>query len=338
MKDRIECPYGEGEAVLKKEPQTLLYRKEKFEVIAHFYVCENCGEEFTTNEVDHITLIQAHNQYRERHNIPFPEEIKAIRKKYGLSLLKMSEVLRLGENGYANYEKGEIPTPAIGTLIRTAAKPANFLDFLSSNQKVESDKTLIKAKIAAETFLSSPKKLSYQLLDLFNDYHDPNNFSGYAVMDTEKIENLLIYFIQKCNNEFNDRLKLMKLLFFTDFCHYKNFGRSVSGLSYHKQQIGPVPVCYDHFFSYFEYQHVIYPKWEKIDHGGAREIVKTHKHTIKDDAFDDYEKLTLEWITESYKDTSTWDMVEKSNKIELKTSDELNKGLIGFQENAFSMA
>ncbi len=68
MKEMMECPYGEGQAVLTKAPQKITFRKEEFNVIAHFYRCEECGEEFTTNETDEITLVQAYNQYNDEKN------------------------------------------------------------------------------------------------------------------------------------------------------------------------------------------------------------------------------------------------------------------------------
>ena len=74
--------------------------------------------------------MQAHNQYRERHSIPFIEDICAIRGNYELPANKMSEVLGLGVNGYSNYEKGEIPTPAIGNLINTISDPNVFIGLL----------------------------------------------------------------------------------------------------------------------------------------------------------------------------------------------------------------
>lgn len=339
MKDKIECPFGEGEAFLKKEPQKLTYRKEKFEVIAHFYVCEHCSEEFTTNEADQITLIQAHNQYREKNNIPFPEEIKAIREKYQLSAAKMSEVLRLGENGYANYEKGEIPTPAIGALIKAASKPDNFLDWLSTNNRADKDKNLMKAKQIAENLLYPKHKNPDFFALLGSNHEDPNNYTGYAVLNTLKIEHLLVHFIHSCNQDYNDRLKLMKLFFFTDFSHYKHFGRSVSGLCYHTQQVGPIPLCYDHFFMYFEQHCIITPKWERLADGGARETVNTlGGRDFSGEIFDENELTTIQLITDTFKNATTWDMVEKSNEIELKTSGQLKPHLIGFQENAFRMA
>jgi putative zinc finger/helix-turn-helix YgiT family protein len=335
MKEFMECPYGEGEAVLTKAPQIITYRKEEFKVIAHFYTCKECNEEFTTNETDHITLLQAHNQYREKHGIPFPEEIKAIREQYQLSAAKMSEALRLGENGYGNYEKGEMPTPAIGSLIKTATKPANFIDLLLSHKHLEDDKALMKAKTLAEN-LSKEKKPS-TFFELLNNYHDPNNYTGYVALNTSKIEGLLVHFIQKCDHEYNDRLKLSKLLFFTDFWHYRNFGRSVSGLAYQIVKAGPVPIWYDHFFTYFEHRHIIYPEWQEIWGGRVREIVKTHKHSFKDDIFNDQEKGTIDSITELYKNTATWALVEKSTGLNIKVEMDSKDHLVGFQENAFAM-
>ena len=333
----MECPYGEGDAVLIKRPQTLTYRKEKFNIIAHFYVCQECKEEFTTNETDDITLIQVHNQYREKYDIPFQEEIREIREKYKLSAAKMSEILRLGENGYANYEKGEMPTPAIGTLIKTALKPANFHDLLIRHKKIETDNILIKAKNNLEKLIKEESE-KHHLFELLSKQHDPNNFTGYSALNTTKIGNLLIHFIHSCNQDYNDRLKLVKLLFFTDFCHYKNYGRSVCGLSYQKNETGPVPVCYDYFFTYFEHHHMIYPTWKKIIDGGAREILSTNKLETAGEIFSEQEKSTINWVTEVYRNIPTWELVDKSNNLALKTTNELENHLIGFQENAFQFA
>jgi len=146
MKQRIECPYCDGQAVLKREARVLTYRKEDFKIVAHFYQCEKCREEFTTTESDTISLVQAHNQYREKHNIPFPEEIAAIRHKYNLSAAKMSEVLGFGANGYSNYENGEIPVPAYGNLINAAAEAKTFMQFLDNAKEHFSDAAFKKTK------------------------------------------------------------------------------------------------------------------------------------------------------------------------------------------------
>lgn len=54
--------------------------------------------------------------------------------------------------------------------------------------------------------------------------------------DREKLINTIIYFaihVKKCG-----KIKLFKLLYFLDFEHYKQTGRSVTGLDYYAWKMG----------------------------------------------------------------------------------------------------
>ena len=55
---------------------------ESIEVNAQILVCAECGEELYCEELDNSTLIQAYNEYRRRHKLLLPEEIKKIREQY----------------------------------------------------------------------------------------------------------------------------------------------------------------------------------------------------------------------------------------------------------------
>src|SRR5258706_10044998 len=247
-------------ASLQKEARDLAYRKDLFKIIAHFYKCEKCSKEFTTTEADTISLVQAHNQYRQKYNIPFPEEIAAIREKYELSAAKMSEVLGLGANGYSNYEKGEMPVPALAKLIATAAKPTVFMEFLMDARSYFSENAFEKAKEKVEFLIEQETEFN-SFYSSLNIYKEANNFTGYKKPSEKKITGLLATYIQKCKPEFNDKLKLNKLLFYTDFSHYKNYGRSISGLSYRAIQYGPVPANYDNIYTYLENEQIIRSEW-----------------------------------------------------------------------------
>jgi uncharacterized phage-associated protein len=58
--------------------------------------------------------------------------------------------------------------------------------------------------------------------------------------EREKMINAIIYFAK--NTSFCGKTKLFKLLYFLDFEHYKDTGRSVTGLQYNAWKMGPVPV------------------------------------------------------------------------------------------------
>jgi putative zinc finger/helix-turn-helix YgiT family protein len=336
MKQRIECPYCDGKATLRKEARELSYRKDVFKIVAHFYKCGKCGEEFTTTEADTISLMQAHNQYREKNNIPFPQEIAAIRLKYDLSASKMSEVLGLGANGYSNYENGEIPTPAYGNLISAASDPQTFMNLFDKAKEHFSDKAFRKVKEKIAHLIQEENEGRNPCANL-NVYNEPNNYTGYKQPVAAKIANLVIYFIQNSKAEFNDKLKLNKQLFFADFTHYKNNGSSISGLTYRAITYGPVPSNYDNIFAYLENEMFINSQFLKLPNGGAREVFVSQSDFDKN-MFTEAEMETLTTIREKFSDTSTWDIVDLSHQEKAWKKLEANRGLIGYQDYAFELA
>ena len=333
MKKLIECPYGEGQAELFIELKELNYRKETFNIMAHFYKCAICQEEFTTTETDTITLLQAHNQYREKHSIPLVEEIISIREKYDLSASKMSDVLALGTNGYSNYERGEMPSPAIGNLIYTADNPAVFKTMLEKVKQSFSDLKYQATINKIKYLLDVQSEDNYNQIKL-NQYNEANSFTGFKKINKEKLAQLLIAFITKCNIKFNDRLKLNKLLFYTDFLSYKLSGFSITGLTYRAIQYGPVPTFYDNIYAYLENEALIFSNWNRDKNGSAKECFITDQ-VFNHNLFDNCEQQTIELVTEKFKDISTWDLVDLSHKekswIELHSL----KGIINYQDYAF---
>ena len=85
----------ETKVVMKKETYDVC--GEPIEVDARVLVCVECGEEFYCEEFDSATLICAYNEYRRRHKLLLPEEIKKIREQYGLSQRSFARLLNLGD-------------------------------------------------------------------------------------------------------------------------------------------------------------------------------------------------------------------------------------------------
>ena len=111
------------------------FRKENYTVHARYYVCEDTGEKFTTTEQDELAFNELYGQYRVRHGIPFPEEIKATREKYGLSLAAISKILGFGINQYANYENGQVPSESNGKMILAAKNKSFIVSLLDSSRE-----------------------------------------------------------------------------------------------------------------------------------------------------------------------------------------------------------
>lgn len=335
MSPHIECPYCDGQAHLEREARELMYRKESFRVFAHYYKCEQCLETFTSTESDTISLTQLHNQYREKHNIPFPEEIIALREKYDLSASKMSLVLGLGANGYSNYEHGEIPTPAYGNLMIAAADPGTFLQFLEKAREHFSDQAYQKACDRVKGLIETGDEEKI-LCATFNVHCEPGRYTGYRKVVVARIASLVNHYLQHTNKEFNDKLKLNKLLFYTDFLHYKRQGMSITGLNYRAIQYGPVPAKYDNLYAYLQNEQLISSQFQQSNIGGAREIFCSEA-AVEDHLFSDAEKDTIHTVTERFSNMSSWDMVVISHEEKAWRTQEGSRSLIAYQENAFDL-
>lgn len=57
--------------------------------------------------------------------------------------------------------------------------------------------------------------------------------------DREKLLNAATYFVKK--TKYCGKTKLLKLLYFVDFMHFRETGKSVTGLEYYAWDFGPVP-------------------------------------------------------------------------------------------------
>ena len=237
----MKSPFTGGEVSLMQEPRELVYRKEKFTYIAHYYVCTDTGEQFTTTELDTLNINQVYNQYRTKYGIPFPDEISDIRTFYGLSASKMSEILGLGANQYRLYENGEMPSEAIGKLLKSIMDPKTFSGFVKNaeNQFTASDYAKITEKSDRSVKRMDKNENHWRIFGSI-----PRSLiNGYAPQSYDRLKNIVLFFIDRCNGVFNT--KMNKLLFYTDFLSYKMRGMGMTGLAYKAIQYGPVPQRWD---------------------------------------------------------------------------------------------
>lgn len=211
----MKSPITGKEMKLTKERRSMEFRKETFSILFHFYQCEDSAEQFTTTSLDEVNMNQLYNQYRDKFNIPFPDEIIKIREKYGLSAAKMSEILGFGVNSYRQYEAGEMPSVANAKLIQLADEPNRFINMvelcgtLDENSK---NKFIQKAQLLAEE--KNRNIFNLNLKEYLLGNHLADIYSGYRNPNFEKFTEMVVYFSDKLSPF---KTKMNKLLFFCRF-------------------------------------------------------------------------------------------------------------------------
>lgn len=130
--------------------------------------------------------------------------------------------------------------------------------------------------------------------------------------DRKKLIAAIGYFAK--NTSYCGKTKLFKLLYFLDFEHYKQTGRSVTGLQYYAWKLGPVPT-----FLYDELDSPEPDFLEKIKLESSGYYRGNNTCDVKSlcepdmSHFSKREINLIKSLAEEYKNTTATDMVEKTH-------------------------
>lgn len=298
----MKSPITGKEMQVRNEVASLVFRKEEFEVITHYYECEDSGERFSDDHLDELSIVQVHNQYREKYGIPFPEEIRSIREGYGVSASKMSGILGLGVNSYRLYEAGEVPSVAIGRLIMSIRNPATFIQQVTASVHFLSEKEVKKLTQAAE--IQNGQFVAEKVF--------PSRLNGYRQPDFSKIGNIIAFF-QALKKVSLFKTKLNKLLFYADFNAYRLTGYSITGLEYRAIQFGPVPSQFQKMYVNLSEQGHISIEEQYFGNGAYGDEIRAN---IPFDAtlFSQHELNALQFVAKHYGKLSTDEIVKLSHE------------------------
>ncbi len=227
---------------------------ESIEVDAQVLVCADCGEEFYCEELDNATLLRAYNEFRRRHKLLLPEEIKKIREQYGLSQRSFAKLLNWGDKTICRYENGSIQDKAHNSLLLFLREPENMRTYLTENEVALSRRQLNRLletidRIEQDTEDQSKRRF----LNVFFS-KVPSEENGFRAFDYDKFCAMVLFFAHKSGELL--KTKLMKLLNYSDMIFYKENGISISGVRYAHLPYGPVPENFDILLGTMEADHI----------------------------------------------------------------------------------
>lgn len=242
----------ETKIVIKKEIYDVC--GEAVEVDAQVLVCAECGEEFFCEELDNATLVLAYNEYRRRHKLLLPEEIRKIREQYGLSQRSFAKLLNWGDKTICRYENGSIQDKAHNSLLLFLREPENMRTYLMENEVILNERQKGKLLAIVENLEQNEEYRAGR--KFFNHYFTkvPCEENGYRAFDYDKFCAMVLFFAHKSTELL--KTKLMKLLNYSDMIFYKENGISISGVRYAHLPYGPVPENFDILFGTMAADHI----------------------------------------------------------------------------------
>src|SRR5450756_3149064 len=125
-----ECEQISDLETLQKDLE-IVVRGEPIEVNAELLRCLSCGEEFKDLKSDVDLFDLAFRDYRHKHNMLMPEEIRDLRNPYGLTQKELSDLLGWGSATLSRYENGALQSDANERMLRMLTEPSNCLLYTS---------------------------------------------------------------------------------------------------------------------------------------------------------------------------------------------------------------
>lgn len=256
MKKYCEECGNEVNTTIVTKKETYVVCGDSIEVDAKVMVCADCGENFYCEDLDNETLLGAYNEYRRRHRLLMPEEIKKIREQYGLSQRSFAKLLNWGDKTIHRYENGAIQDKAHNSLLVFLKDPENMRSYLMENEVGVEEKQKVKILATIECLEQDVRYRDGR--KLLNRYFSkiPTIENGFKAFDYEKLCAMVLFFAHKTQGLL--KVKLLALLNYADMVFYQENGVSMSGMRYVHLPHGAIPLNCDMIFGMMEADKIIH--------------------------------------------------------------------------------
>ncbi|MCP9861403.1 type II TA system antitoxin MqsA family protein [Cyanobium sp. Cruz-8H5] len=231
MNKTVLCLMCEQERPFRRELRREEYevRGEKIALDVPRLVCTTCGEGNLDEAFGDVTQ-KLYAEYRRRHGLLSPEQIRALREGYGLSQEAFAKLLGTSPATLARYESGSIQDKAYDQLLRACRSPAVMAELLER----EGHHLTERQRHSLNDQLSQRHALIEYLTGPYPDLRH---------LSFEKYAAVVVWFCKRLKSI--PHTKVCKLLFYADFLHYQKWEEAITGCCYKRLPHGPVPVAYD---------------------------------------------------------------------------------------------
>lgn len=290
------CPLCEEEGMVEsgRAKKTLNVRGDSIDVEFEAFKCGKCGEEFINSKSEHDPLAEAYRIYRKRHNMLRPEQIKELRKKYGITQTELSRLLGWGAVTLSRYENGALQDATHDRQLKLVRDPRNLLELIQENPEalgMQRRKSLIRN---LQEVVRDQYPIERYLEELLV-HEEISPHTGFRSFDMDNLFNCILYFCK------GGKLKTVinKLLFYTDFKHFKTYSMGLTGAQYIHLHYGPVPQHYEIYLAKLvnegsiEIDEIYYPEAAGQMYTSVEEPVLS--------IFSDKELITLATVNDYFK-------------------------------------
>ena len=212
---------------------------------ASYLFCELAEELYMDEQQMQDNDIRLKDAYRKQKGLLTSSDIKNIRAKYGISQSDLCTLLGWGGKTITRYESHQVQDKAHDTILKKIDQdPEWFLSLLNDAKDNISSEAYQKYLEAATSLYEEDQDayLRKAIEASYAKFHGNHMFQGNTELSLDKVVDVIRYFASSMNVTSLYKVKLMKLMWYSDALAYKKRGAAITGLVYQALPMGAVPV------------------------------------------------------------------------------------------------
>ncbi len=162
---KIICPNGHNKMTLIKAEKEMIFRGVDIKFLAEQYECQECGIKFGTVEQTAAIQRAISDAYRKRKGLLTSEEIRANRRRLGLTQNGLAKKMNVGIASIKRWEGGLIQSKAMNTALVNAFKGITIGNNYTGNRafSIERVKLVMREfeKLLDQDFIAEGDKLLF---------------------------------------------------------------------------------------------------------------------------------------------------------------------------------
>lgn len=224
---------------------TEIFKGEEVSFQALYEYCSRSDQLIEQEEMIKANSLAMKDAYRIKVGLLTSNEIIEIRNQYGVSQKDFSEILDWGKATITRYENHQVQDRAHDAVLRKIdSDPKWFLDMLEQAKERITIKAYQKYyRIGAAQFKEKQNQYLLESIEAIYAEFENKEITGGVSLNLQKVVEMINYLASKVTSL--HKVKLMKMLWYSDALHYKREGKAISGLVYSALSMGAVPEGYD---------------------------------------------------------------------------------------------
>lgn len=215
---------------------------------AEYFYCDRADETYADEEMISANDIAMKNAYRKANGLLTTDEIIAIRARYGISQSDLCLLLGWGGKTITRYESHQVQDNAHDTILRKLDDdPEWFLSLLKSAKNLLSSVSYNKYQKAGMQIYENNHDiyLKRAILSKYARFMNHPEFTGSTQLSLDVVVDMIRYFANSGWVSGLYKVKLMKMLWYSDALSFKRRGHAITGMVYQALPMGAVPIAHD---------------------------------------------------------------------------------------------